>query len=75
MYTQLQNALVILRCKQVISITGMSRSSLYAMAKAGTFPKPIRLSLRSSGWVESEVQEFIKGRIDASRNQENGGEQ
>ena len=55
--------------ESVIDITGISRSHLYALAEKGEFPKQIKLSERSSAWVESEVQEWIDTRI-AQRDQE-----
>ncbi len=61
------NTLKILRRPQVESLTGMSRSSIYAMMADGTFPKPIRLTARAVGWVEDEVQEWLKTRFAASR--------
>ncbi len=53
----------ILRLPLVIERTGMSRSSLYALIKAGKFPRSISLSARSVGWVEEQVAEWIESRI------------
>jgi len=39
--------------------TGLGRSTLYARAQAGTFPRPAPLSRALPGWVESEVQAWI----------------
>jgi prophage regulatory protein len=50
MVKQLQNALIILRLKQVQEETGLSRSSIYRGVQAGTFPSPISLGLRAVGW-------------------------
>lgn len=50
-------------------MTGLSRSHLYALAQQGIFPKPVKLTERSSAWVESEVQGWIESRI-ALRNEE-----
>nr|WP_218104306.1 AlpA family phage regulatory protein [Methylophaga muralis] len=49
-------------------MTGLSGSSIYRGAANGTFPKPIKLSERSSGWLKSEVEQWLKNRIEASRN-------
>ena len=54
----------ILRIKDIINKTGLSRSSVYRLAQAGEFPKPIKLSERSSGWLESEVNNWIDSRIE-----------
>ena len=58
----------IARRKQVESRTGLSRSSIYAAMAAGTFPKPIRLGALSVGWLESEIDAWLNGRIAATRN-------
>ena len=62
-----ENKLIILKRKQVEAITGLSRSTIYSKIETGTFPKPIKLSERSVGWLESEVQEWITERINISR--------
>jgi len=53
---------------EVLAQTGLSRAHLYALAQKGAFPKPVKLSERSSAWVESEVQDWIEARI-AARDQ------
>jgi prophage regulatory protein len=53
----------LLKIKHVIQITGVSRSHLYALAQQGLFPKQVKLTERSSAWVESEVQGWIDSRI------------
>lgn len=51
----------------VEAMTGLSRSSIYAKMETGMFPKAIKLSERSVGWLEHEVQEWLKNRISATR--------
>ncbi len=53
--------------KQVEARTGLSRSSIYQKVAEGTFPKPIRLSAQSVGWLSHEIDEWIEQRIRASR--------
>ncbi|HCD6622495.1 TPA: AlpA family transcriptional regulator [Pseudomonas aeruginosa] len=53
----------ILRLGAVIESTGLARSTIYKLIGSGGFPKPVPLVGRSVGWVESEVQEWIKDRI------------
>ena len=53
----------LLKMPEVRAKTGLSRSHLYALAQNGEFPKPLKLSERSSAWVESEVQGWIDTRI------------
>lgn len=52
---------------EVKNITGLSGSSIYRMAARGTFPKPIKLGERSSGWLASEVEQWLQDRIEVSR--------
>lgn len=49
----------ILRLPEVKSRTGLSRSSIYIYIKKGLFPAPMKLGLRSVGWFESEIQNWI----------------
>jgi len=51
------------RLKQVIEQTGLSKSVIYEKIADGTFPKQIKLTARSIGFVESEVDEWIEQRI------------
>ena len=67
MATTISNPSKILRLKQVKDATGLSRSHLYNMVKTGEFPKPIKLGKRASGWLQSEVQDFIQVRVNESR--------
>lgn len=59
----------IIRLREVMKLTGLARSTIYKYTNAGQFPKPINLSGRSVGWVESEIHEWILGRIE-SRDQQ-----
>jgi prophage regulatory protein len=43
-----------LRLKEVLAICGKSRSSVYDAIKKGDFPKPVKLSGRSSAWKKSK---------------------
>lgn len=68
MTQQIQQALTILRRKQVQTRTGLSRSTIYARIAAGTFPRPIDLGGgRSVGWIETEIDAWLQSRIDFSR--------
>lgn len=59
---------VVLRLPQVKSQTGLSRSAIYARIAEGSFPKQIDLGGgRAVGWLESDVQNWIKQRLAASR--------
>lgn len=60
----------ILKRKEVEMIVGLGRSSIYAKVKDGSFPKPVKLSSRSVGWIQSEVQSWLENKIAESRNSE-----
>jgi prophage regulatory protein len=53
----------LLKLPQVADRCGLRTTSIYDQAKAGLFPKPIKLTPRSSAWVESEVDAVIRARI------------
>ena len=55
----------IIRLPEVIKRTGLPRASIYQQMSLGIFPKPIALSIRSRGWIESEVDAWIKERVRA----------
>jgi len=55
----------ILRLAEVQKRIGLCRSRIYQLIEAGKFPKQIKLSERASGWLESEINEWIEERIQA----------
>jgi prophage regulatory protein len=57
----------ILRLREVLSCTGMSRSMVYDLITKKQFPAPINLSARAVGWLEREVDAWIQTRIEESR--------
>ncbi|NOR30801.1 MAG: AlpA family phage regulatory protein [Sulfitobacter sp.] len=56
----------ILRCQDVLEITGLSRSTIYRMMERSEFPKPTRIGMRAIGWRESIVGSWISTRNEAS---------
>ena len=56
-----------LRLPEVLARTGLSRSTVYVRLDQGSFPRPVSLGARAVGWIESEVDEWIRERIAASR--------
>jgi prophage regulatory protein len=63
--TNVTNA--ILRLPSVKTRTGLSRSTIYQRVSEGTFPEPIKLGNRAVGWVETEVEDWLRRLIEASR--------
>jgi prophage regulatory protein len=52
----------ILRLPAVMAKTGFCRTKIYQLIKDGDFPAPIKLGTRSSGWLESEVDAWVRSR-------------
>lgn len=52
----------ILRLPAVMAMTGVSRQSIYRWGKAGTFPAPMKIGPRNSGWLLAEVENWIVDR-------------
>jgi len=57
----------LLRLPEVKDKTGLSRSSIYAFAKSGNFPKAISLGPRAVAWIESEITAWVNEKINRSR--------
>lgn len=52
-----------IKLEMVKARTGLSKSSIYAMMKAGSFPKNISIGKRAVAWVELEIQQWIENKI------------
>lgn len=57
----------VLRLKDVINTTGLSRSSIYLLMRDDKFPHNILLGARSVGWTQQSIEQWIEGRITASQ--------
>ena len=66
MIARLTTAPRFLRVRDVLEMTGMSRSFIYAQMAEVTFPKQIHLGARSIVWNEREVVQWMEDRM-ASR--------
>lgn len=68
-----QQAFTIMRLKQVLACTGLSRSTVYDMLNTKSprhdpnFPKSIHLTQGCVGWVSTEIFQWIEMRIAKSR--------
>lgn len=49
----------ILRIKDVISRTGLGRSTIYKYISIGKFPRPVRVGFRATGWKSTDIDGFI----------------
>ena len=52
----------LVRVKDVLQITGMSRSTIWRLVNSGDFPQPFRLGPRMNAWHEREIHDWIKSR-------------
>jgi prophage regulatory protein len=67
MQPNFQDEVSFLRLPELKSVTGLSKSSLYALIRAKSFPSPIQLGPRTVAWVRSEVRQWAAERISNSR--------
>ncbi|EKF9287635.1 AlpA family transcriptional regulator [Vibrio cholerae] len=58
-----ENNIRLIRFREVLTMTGLSRSSLYRFIEENQFPSQVQLGGRAVAWVEGEVQEWIAQRI------------
>jgi prophage regulatory protein len=53
----------ILRLRDVINVTGLSRSTIYAEIAKTSFPRQVQLTgSRSVGWREGDIIQWIRSR-------------
>jgi len=51
-----------LRRAEVEHITGLSRSTIYALMAEEKFPRPIRITSKAVAWPESKIAEWLESR-------------
>ena len=61
----------VLRLTKVMEITGLGRSTIYAKVAKGQFPSSIKLGDRAVGWLENDIETWIKKRRHASLTTQN----
>lgn len=52
---------------QLMNKVPLGKSTIYAYVKAGKMPAPIKLGDRAVGWIEAEIDAWLKERVEASR--------
>ncbi len=57
----------LLRISEVQARTSLGRSTIYRWAAEGRFPAPVWLSDRVVRWIEAEVDEWVRKRLEKSR--------
>ncbi len=57
----------IMRIREVVKKTGLSRATIYRLSKDidSDFPPPIRLSAKTIGWVDDTIDAWIQSRQSA----------
>ena len=55
----------VLKAKQVAEEINVSVPQVYKLVSKGSFPKPIKLGECGSGWLTSEIDDWLQSRVDA----------
>lgn len=55
----------IIRASELPAFTGLRRTQIDSLIERGLFPKPVKLSERRKGWLESELITWQQQRIAA----------
>ena len=58
-------SLRLLRLRQVMDMTGLGKTKIYALQAEGTFPLRVQITPYCVGWVEQEIQAWISERMTA----------
>ena len=73
MFNEKSEALVMLRLRDVLKRTGLSRSTIYNKLNVASchydakFPKQIRVGKTSVRWIESEINSWMEEYVKLSR--------
>ena len=59
---QTQTSKRILRIRDVVAETGLSRTTIWRLARNGEFPAALQLSERAIGWKADEVRAWVESR-------------
>ena len=63
----MNNPICMLRMPDVLKRTALSRSQIYRLIGQDDFPRQVRLGARAAGWVEEEIDGWLRGRNERSR--------
>lgn len=69
-----EQPITILRLRQVVTRTGISRSAIYEKLNPNSkyhdplFAKPIKLGASTIGFIENDVNTWLNSRVESSRN-------
>jgi prophage regulatory protein len=54
----------LLRFPAVRHMTGLSRSTIWRLERAKTFPRHVRLSANTVAWLEDDVRDWIRRKLE-----------
>lgn len=57
----------IIRLKEVIRRTGLSRSTIYSLMSKDQFPKQVQITERCIGWSEDIIHDWILQKLEQKR--------
>jgi prophage regulatory protein len=57
----------LLRLPEVRSRVGLSGTTIWRLARAGQFPRGIRISPGAVAWREGDIESWIRERVEAGR--------
>ena len=55
----------IIRRRELTDKVGYCLAHIYRIERAGEFPRRVQLGRRAVGWVEEEVENWLRERVDA----------
>jgi prophage regulatory protein len=53
----------VVRFREVEDRVGLSRTTIWRLERDGKFPLRLKISARTVGWIESEIEAWIAGRV------------
>jgi prophage regulatory protein len=51
----------ILRQREVLQITKLSRTTIWRLRKQRRFPEPLHISVGVKGWLRSDIERWMRG--------------
>ncbi len=49
----------LLRLSEVLTLTGLARTTIYRKMRDGSFPEPLKIGARAVRWPESEIAAWL----------------
>jgi prophage regulatory protein len=55
-----------LRLPEVMTRTGLSRTTIYRKVARSEFPRPVHISERVTGWLDTDITAWMDDRVQSS---------